>query len=126
MHYNTEPAAYVLNIAGQFRPADYPGMSPSHRIARVLQATDARIQTKGFRSAVLEAIFMDGVAVHTDDDDDHAQRLRVRLERRFGRKRARHLLIDRGDIFNTWRYRDAPFIPKAYLLATPNRTLGCY
>jgi len=126
VHYNTEPEQYVVPIAGRFHPNDYRNMSPSERIFQVLQKTDQRITRNNFRSSVLDAIFEDGVVSFFDDDEERARRVRQRLERRIGKTRARRLLIERCDILDTWRTRDARFRPDAYLIDAPKRTVVCY
>jgi hypothetical protein len=126
MHYNTEPHEYVLPIAGQFHPNDYRRMSPSERIFRVLQKVDARVTRNKFRASVLDAIFDDGVTSFFNDDEEHAKKVCRRLARRVGKARARRLLIERCDILDTWRHRDARFRPDAYIIDAPKRTVVCY
>jgi hypothetical protein len=127
--YNHTPAdGYILQIVGTIHPNDRSHRSPSHRVVSALQGLNPRIQTKGFRSAVLDAIFEHAVVEHFDDVDDEAygRRLLDRLKRRYGAKRTRELLVDRCDVLNTWRHRDARFRPDAFLVDAPNWTVVCY
>lgn len=126
MYNHTPGDGYVLNIAGRIRPTDYPQLSPSHRVVRALQALDSRIVTTGLRSKVLAAIFDHALVQHFNDDDGYVRRLVARLERRYGKKRTRRLLLDRCDMLKTWRYRDARFRPDALLIDIPNWTVVCY
>jgi hypothetical protein len=126
MYNHTPPDSYVLDIVGNIRPKDLPKLSPSHRVVHALQALDSRIVHTGFRSTVLNAIFDCAVVQHFNDDEDYVKRLVPRLERRYGKKRTRALLIGRCDILNTWRYRDAGFRPDAFLVDIPNWTVVCY
>jgi len=126
MYNNMPPDGYVVDIVGRGLLSIAPGRSPSHRVVHALQAADPRILTSGFRSTVLNAIFEHGVAEHFNDDDDRVKKLVPRLERRFGKKRARRLLIDHCDILHTWRHRDARFIPDAFLVDAANWTVVCY
>src|SRR3954468_16236763 len=112
MFNNTSPDGYILDVAGHMHPNDPPELSPSGRVVRALQALDSRVVTSRFRSTVLEAIFHHAVGEQFNpDDEEYGKKLILRLERRYGKKRTRELLIERCDVLNTWRYRDARFIP---------------
>lgn len=128
MHNHTPPDGYVLEIAGTIRPNDQSHRTPSHRVVAALQALDSRIETKEFRSTVLDTIFEHAVVEHFDDveDETYGRRLLDRLKRRYGTKRTRDLLVDRCDVLNTWRHRDAQFRPDAFLIDAPNWTVVCY
>jgi hypothetical protein len=125
--YNHTPAdGYILDIVGRVHLNREPARSPSHRVVRALQAIDPRVRTTGFRSTVLNAIFDHALIEHYHDDEKYVKKLVARLERRYGKTRTRRLLIERCDILNTWRYRDARFIPDAFLVDAPNWTVICY
>jgi len=127
--YNHTPAdQYVLEIAGAIRPTDRSHRTPSHRVAAALQARDPRIQTTEFRSTVFDAIFEHAVVEHFDDVDDetYGRRLLDRLNRRYGSKRTRELLVERCDVLNTWRHRDARFRPDGFLVDAEKWTVVCY
>src|SRR5437879_282523 len=103
--YNHTPAdGYILHIAGNIRPADHPNLSPSDRLVRALQVLDPRIQTRGFRAKVFDAIYMHalGELFNPDDDEEYVNRLVPRLERRYGKKRAGQLLLQRCEILDSW------------------------
>src|SRR3954470_3372840 len=102
--YNHTPAdGYIIQIAGSIRPQDYPELSSSHRIVRALQAVDSRIATNRFRSTVLDAIFEHAIVQHLNDDEQYAKTVIAKLERRWGKKRARNFFINYCDILQTWR-----------------------
>jgi hypothetical protein len=125
--YNHTPADdYILSIVGHIRPADLLNLSPSDRVVRALKALDPRVVTGGFRSKVLNAIFEHALVEHFNDDEEYVRKLVPRLERKCGRKRARNLLLERCEILNTWRHRDARFRPDAFLIDVPNWTVVCY
>jgi len=126
MYNHTPPDSYVLDIVGRVHLNSRPARSPSHRVVRALQTVEPRIVTTGFRSTVLNAIFDHALIEHFNDDEEYVRKLIPRLERRYGKKRTRHLLIQRCDILNTWRYRDARFIPDAFLVDAANWTVVCY
>jgi hypothetical protein len=126
MYNHTPPDSYVVDVVGRIHLQDLPKLSPSHRVVRALQAVDPRIVTTRFRSTVLNAIFDHALVQHFNDDEEYVKRLIPRLERRYGKKRTRHLLIERCDILNTWRFRDAWFIPDAFLVDIANWTVVCY
>jgi len=125
MYNHTPPESYILDIVGGVHQQDSK-LRPSARVVRALQALDARIVTKRFRTTVLNAIFDHAVVQHFNDDEAYVGRRIARLQQRYGKKRTRELPIERCDILNTWRYRDARFIPDAYLVDTPNWTVVCY
>ena len=124
--YNTEPDQYVLAVTDIIlRVPVAPGSTPSHRMVDALRATDSRVQKYGFRAAVLDAIFDDAVDQNYEDESK-ALRLRQRLERRFGRRRARKMLISRVEVLESWKNRDGNFVPDAFLIDDENRTVVCY
>ena len=127
--YNHTPVdGYVLQIAGHIRPGDHPTLSPSDRVVRALQAVDPRIDTRKFRAKVFDAIYLHalGELFNPDDDDHYVERLVSRLERRYGKKHARHLLLERCEILESWQHRDATFRPDAFLIDPANWTVVCY
>jgi hypothetical protein len=127
--YNHTPAnGYILDVAGRIMPADRPGLSPSDRVVRALQAVDPRIQARGFRAKVLDAVYLHALGEHFNphDDEEYVNRLIPRVERKYGKRRARELLLQRCEILETWRHRDATFRPDAFLIDAPNWTVVCY
>lgn len=126
MYNHTPVDGYVHNLASLISPTDHLDVSPSNRIVRLLQARDLRIATKGFRSNVLKAIFRHALLEDFNEDEQRLDNVIARLERRFGKKRAKNILNKRCDVLDTWRTRDSRFIPDAYLIDAPNWTVVCY
>lgn len=122
---NTHVHEYQIDIYRFLLARPREGESPSAHVVRALMLADPRVQMRGFREAVLNAIFEDGVNEHFLDEI-RAEKLISRAKRRFGSKRTRRLLIDRCDILTTWKYRDANFVPDAYLIDPENKTVVCY
>jgi hypothetical protein len=122
---NTNPNSYVIDIQDELAKLPTSKCSPSSFIIDVLKKLDSRIKTKQFRSKVLDVIYSDGLASQFFDQD-HLSRLVSRSNRRFGHKRTRQLLINRCDVLQTWKYRDARFIPDAYLIDEEQKTVVCY
>lgn len=122
---NTHAHEYQIDIYRYLLARPREGESPSERVVRALMLADPRVQMRGFRVAVLNAIFEDGVGEHFLDEI-WAEKLISRAKRRFGSKRTRQLLIHRCDILTTWKYRDANFVPDAYLIDPENKTVVCY
>jgi hypothetical protein len=67
-----------------------------------------------------------GEIFNPDDDDDYVHRLVPRLERMYGKKRAKQLLLERCEVLDGWRHRDATFRPDGFLIDEPNWTVVCY
>ena len=113
---NTEPERYAFDVfAHVYDDSELAGISPSGRVVAALKREDSRVQTRGFRQSVLDAIFED--ALYEDyDDRAHVDKLRFRLIRRFGAKRAREILIERVEILDSWKNRDSSMIPDAFLI----------
>lgn len=121
---NTEPSRYVLDIYGALGGLREVETTPSNRVVLTLQAENPSIKTKEFRKSVLSSIFDDAVEQHFNDKD-YEERYVRRLKRWAG-KNYRQRLIESCEILSTWRYRDARFVPDAYLIDSENSTIVCY
>jgi hypothetical protein len=94
-NHNTEPEEYVLDVLSLIYERTVGlGLTPSHQVVAALQHVDERVQTLGFRRAVLDAIFDDALD-HDYGDAVHIAKLQADLLRRFGAKRTREILIHR-------------------------------
>lgn len=123
--HNTVAYNYVVDVVGKVRSITQRGITPSKRVVLALQAVNPKIMTHGFRKNVLNAIFEDAIASELFDDR-YRERLLTRLNRRWGKERARRVLIERFEILDCWRNRDARFVPDAYLIDPENNTVVCY
>lgn len=123
--HQSDPRDYVVNVAETLRQVSDKGLTQSQRIVRALQLVRPEISSKGFRKTVQEAIYVD--AVGSDyPEPGYAERLIARAERQFGKVKARKLLFARSEILQTWKSRDARFVPDAYLIDKDKKTVVCY
>jgi hypothetical protein len=123
--YNTNPVDYAFDLVGKIPRSKDHLVSPSNCVLAALQKACPSVQTKLFRRSVLEVIYDDCLA-DVWEDGKYRARLVARLERRFGKAKARSILVERVDLLNTWRFRDALMIPDAYLVDAANKTVVCY
>lgn len=123
--YNTQSESYAYQLFGRVPYNKGCQLTPSSRVVLALQKVNPQIKTKGFRKSVLDAIMMDGIGIDYEDDE-YPERLVQRLIRRFGKMKARNILIEKFDILQTWRYRDARMIPDAFYIDVENKTVVCY
>lgn len=126
MPINSQAADYAFDL--RQRLPQIPKMkTPSHRVISALQKIDSRIQSSGFREAVLSAIFKDAVEEYFGfGSDEYGWKVVSRLQRRFGIRHARKVLNKRCDSLYCWKYRDGSFLPDGYLIDAENRTIVCY
>jgi hypothetical protein len=123
--HQTNPRAYVLDIAEAMRQISDKEITQSNRIVRALQLVRPDIAKESFRKKVQQAVFVDAIA-SDHPNPGYAERFIARAERRFGKLKARKLLFERSDILQTWQYRDAKFVPDAFLIDKERRTVVCY
>lgn len=123
--HQSDPRAYVVNVTEALRQISDEGLTQSQKIVRALQIVCPEVATKGFRKRVQEAMYID--AIGSDyTDPGYTERLIARAERRFGKHRARKFLFDRSEVLQTWKNRDAKFVPDAYLIDKSKKTVVCY
>jgi hypothetical protein len=124
---NTSAEDYVVHLAGRVDRSRELGRTQSVRVVRRLQEIDPRVSTKGFRQAVLKAIFDDAVRENFFFlNDERRKKLLARLERRFGRVRTTEILVEECEILGCWKDRDSRFTPDAYLIDAEKRTVVCF
>jgi len=123
--YNTNPADYAFDLVNKIPRSKDHSISPSNCVLAALKKACPATRTKFFRQSVLDAIFDDCLA-NDWEDEKYCARLVERLERRFGKRKARSILVDRVDVLHTWRFRDALMIPDASLIDAENKTVVCY
>lgn len=125
LFHQTDPRNYLLNVAEALRQVSNKNFTQSQKIVRSLQIVRPEIVREGFRKKVQQAIFVDAVA-SDHSEPEYAERLISRTERRFGKLKAKQLLVKRSDILQTWQHRDCKFVPDAYLIDKEKKTVVCY
>lgn len=123
--HRSDPRAYVMNVGETLRQISEERLTQSQKIVRALQILRPEISSKGFRKRVQEAIYVDAIG-SDHPDPGYAERLIARAERRFGKLKSRKLLFERSEILQTWKDRDAKFVPDAYLIDKDKKTVVCY
>jgi hypothetical protein len=122
--YNTDPEKYVVPLIGKVHWDPDCGQSPSRCVVAALRGIEPGIQVTCFRKCVLRAIWDDAIKEAFDEEGVRERYLR-RL-RRWTKHNAEKHLITRCEILDTWKNRDCRFVPDAFLLDAPNKTVVCY
>lgn len=112
----------MIDIAGAVRPAR--GRSRSEVVVEALIERNPAVRTsRGFHRSVFDAIFDDAFFNwfgYLPNDSE----LFARASRRWGRRRALELVVAKVEELNAWR--SCRFIPDAFLIDSPKRTVVCY
>ena len=127
MGLNTFPDQYVHDICDYLNPTRWdPAVTFSGRIVQALREREPRLATRDFRRAVLAAVFDDSIADAFHGAETYARRVFARAQRRFGKKRARSLVLERSVILRMIRNMENRPLPDAFVVDFENSTIVCY
>lgn len=116
---------YIIDTTNYVSNSKSVEKNPSIQLRKALINENPEIKYKKFWSNVSDSIFMDAIDGEFGDNK-YIERLLFRLNRRYGKRTAKKIIIKHSEILHAWKYELYHFVPDAYLIDKENRIVVCY